>query len=102
MDKMEFLPLGSVVTMKRMDGKFMIVSRGVLMPTGEETFFLDYRAVRWPLGMVDDQLAYFDQIAIKEVLFKGYDDDMNKLMNDRLNEYMEANQPLNRIKTELE
>lgn len=69
-----FLPLGSVVLLRGSVKKLLIVSRASIV---EDDFF-DHGAFLYPEGMIDSNIAYFNQSDIHRVLFEGYADDDNE------------------------
>ena len=96
MKKIEFLPLGSVVVLEGGSQRVIIVGRGLNVNDQGETFFFDYAGVPYPNGMVGDRIAYFDHDAIARVFFTGYSDDEDKIIVDRMNEYIAENPDLKR------
>ncbi|KQR53961.1 hypothetical protein ASF88_03730 [Leifsonia sp. Leaf336] len=76
-----FLPLGSVVLLRGSVKKLLIVSRASIV---EDDFF-DYGAFLYPEGMIDSNIAYFNQSDIHRVVFEGYADDDNELALEILN-----------------
>ncbi|MDY6215279.1 DUF4176 domain-containing protein [Actinobacillus porcinus] len=76
---MNILPLGSIVTLKnaKKEKKFMIVVRNAILTLEGIKGYTDYAACFYPVG-VEGNLHYFNQENIKEVLFIGYIDDVEK------------------------
>lgn len=69
---MKYLPLGSVVLTSRSPHTYMIIARQFKKP-GKEEFF-DYRGVPYPEGnTVPENIHCFDAADITEVLFRGYE-----------------------------
>lgn len=69
----EFLPLGSVVTLKNGTKRVMIVGR-LQNKTGEEEIY-DYASVLWPEGLVDSSHFYlFNQEDIDCMYHVGLED----------------------------
>lgn len=96
MEKIKYLPLGSVITAKGGLRKLIIVGRSLLVEDGGEQFYFDYAAAPYPVGVAGDKLIYLDQEAIDLVLFIGYADDDNLIMNDMINDYVETHPNLHR------
>ncbi len=92
MEKVNYLPLGSVLTVKRGIQKLIIVGRGLNVTTEDGTTFYDYAAVSYPVGLTGDRVAYFSHTAVDMVLFRGYDDDDNRIFTEQLNKYVEEHQ----------
>lgn len=74
--KTNILPLGTIVTLQNGDDtKLMIVSRASLTETEEgEKVYFDYGAVVVPNGLQGNQLLFFNQEDVKQVIFRGYVD----------------------------
>lgn len=89
MEKIDFLPLGSVLYLKGGFEKVMIISRGLMVNVGDRECYFDYGACRYPQGMVQDQILYFNTEDISKVVFKGYEDDDCKALNDGINHWIE-------------
>lgn len=88
MNKVDFLPLGSVVKIRGSLRKTMIIARGLMTIIGEKALFFDYGGVIYPEGLVGDQLLYFNHEDIEEVIFKGYEDEENKQVLKNLDNWM--------------
>lgn len=96
MGKANYLPLGSVVTLKGGVQKIIIIGRGMNVEDEGESYFYDYVAVPYPVGMTGDKVVYFNHDSVELVLFIGYDDDDNQIMNSVIQQYVEDNQSLRR------
>lgn len=96
MSRIDYLPLGSVVLLQGGTQRLIIVGRGLNVQNNGETYFYDYGGALYPQGMVNDQMAYFNQDAISRVFFEGYRDDDNDIVNDRLNDYVAQHPDLKR------
>lgn len=69
----DFLPLGSVISLKGSAKTLMVVSRGVVHKTedgGKEYF--DYGMCLYPEGVIGDAIVFSNHDCIDEVHFKGY------------------------------
>ncbi len=72
---MELLALGSIVELKNMKDKVLII--GVNQMSGKEKY--DYIGCTHPYGYMSvDELLVFNKDAIKNVIFNGYFDDESK------------------------
>ena len=88
MDKIDYLPLGSVVLLKRGIQKLMIISRGINVKRNGEVVFFDYGGVLFPEGLVSDQMAYFNHDGIDKVIFEGYSDEDSRKLAENINDYL--------------
>lgn len=89
-EKIEYLPLGSIVVVSGGVKKYVIVARGLQVKVNGENRFFDYGACLYPEGMVGDQLMYFQHANISKVVFKGFSDDDDKMMVQNIQEAMES------------
>ncbi|ENO18894.1 DUF4176 domain-containing protein [Schaalia cardiffensis] len=69
------LPLGSVVVLHNGDVKLMIIGRVPLYRDESIFGYFDYMAMRYPVGLTEDSVAYFNAEDIAEVLFEGFADE---------------------------
>ena len=85
-DDLDFLPLGSIVTLKNGDGtELLIVGRMTLTENEGETGYFEYSAVVYPNGMEDsDQILFFNREDIEEVVYTGYVDDKERDLQDQI------------------
>ena len=81
-----FLPLGSIVILKGALKKLMIINRANLV---KDQYF-DYGAILYPEGMIDGNLAYFNNDDIFKVISKAYTDDDDTLMVEQLTQAKET------------
>lgn len=78
---MNFLPLGTVVRMHGATKMFMIVARALVVKYEGEQRYVDYGAITYPEGLIQDRIYYLNAESISEVIQKGYsDDDDEKLI----------------------
>lgn len=86
------LPLGSIVIIKGALKKLMIVNRANVVADK----YFDYGAILYPEGMIDENLAYFNQEDILKIVSKAYSDDDDELMVEQLlqakEEYLSSKQ----------
>lgn len=90
MEKIEYLPLGSVVLLEGGIKKLIIVGRGLTVKMGEKANFFDYAGAQFPEGIMGDQLGYFNHNGIAKVIFKGYSDDDDKIIVENINRYISS------------
>lgn len=72
--QMDYLPLGSVVTVKGTDTKFMIIARGMCIRIQQTEQLFDYGACPFPTGIIGDKAIYFNHQEISKILHRGYSD----------------------------
>lgn len=65
------LPIGSVVTLKKIEGNLMILGR-IQCKEGENKIY-DYTACVYPMGLVNPkEILFFEQEQIQEILYMGF------------------------------
>jgi len=85
MEKVEYLPLGSIVIIKGGVRKVLIIARGVGAKIDGETRLFDYSGCVYPDGMVGENTLLFNHSEIQKVIFKGYTDEDEELMVENIN-----------------
>lgn len=88
MERINYLPLGSIVLLKGGLQKLMIMSRAVNVKNNDMIYFFDYAAVAYPDGYVGDKLAYFNMDKISKVVFEGYHDIDDENAVDNINIFL--------------
>lgn len=74
----EFLPLGSVVRLEGGDKTMMVVGRALIMNKDDGTReYYDYGLILYPEGVMGDALIYSNHDKVKEVLWRGFEDESN-------------------------
>lgn len=80
----DILPLGSVVTLKNENlkdkegRKIKIIISQRFLSNEKSGLYFTYSGTIYPTGNVEkDKLLHFNEIAIKEVIYKGYSDDLD-------------------------
>ncbi|MBT2214618.1 DUF4176 domain-containing protein [Virgibacillus dakarensis] len=67
------LPIGSVVLLHDGEQKLMITGRKPIVETiRKEEVYMDYIACIYPSGVLDENVYFFNQEDIAEVIFTGY------------------------------
>lgn len=89
MEKVNYLPLGSIVLMEGGIQKLIITSRGIVVQHNGEEVFFDYAAVPYPQGLISDDLLYFNHENIAKVVFEGYKDDDDEVIVGNINKFIE-------------
>ena len=90
MEKINYIPLGSVVLLEGGIQKLLVISRGLRVSNNGEEFFFDYGGVLYPQGLTGDRMAYFNHKNIAKVVFEGYDDEESRIVSDNINKFLEA------------
>ena len=54
--------------------KLMIINRGPIVDIDNQKYIFDYSACNYPVGVVEDQIYYFNEENIDKVVFEGYSD----------------------------
>ncbi|GAB5081445.1 DUF4176 domain-containing protein [Hominimerdicola sp. 21CYCFAH17_S] len=85
-EKVNYLPLGSIVVIKGGVKKYMIAARGLGVNIGEKSAYFDYGACMYPEGMMGDKMMYFQHEDITKTVFEGFSDEDDRLMVDNINE----------------
>ncbi len=96
MEKVNFLPLGSVVLLSGGIRKVMVIARGIRAKEGDDAVFYDYAGVIYPNGLTTDQVAYFNHDAIEKVYHEGFRDAEDENMVRGLNKYLTEHPELKR------
>ena len=81
----DFLPVGSIVSIRFNTNKFMIM--GFCTFDGNTNEIYDYSAVPYPEGLIDlDDVCMFNRAIVKKVFHLGFIDDDEKKFKQALNE----------------
>jgi len=88
MEKVEYLPLGSIVIVRGGVKKAMIIARGLAAEIGTETNVFDYGGCLYPEGLLGDKILYFNHADIAKVVFEGFNDDDNAIMVENINNWL--------------
>lgn len=89
MEKIDYLPLGSVVFVRNGIKELMIIARCLGAKINDEVQMFDYGACTYPEGLLGDQIMYFNHEDIDKVIFSGYSNEMDSRMVATLNDFME-------------
>lgn len=90
MNKINYLPLGSVVVIKGGVKKYVIVSRGLKVNADGKEMYFDYAGCKYPEGVSGDRLFYFHHKDIVKEVYRGYADEDDALMVENINEALQA------------
>lgn len=91
LERIEFLPLGSVVLLNGNPSELLIIGRGLKLRVEDKDVFADYAGVKYPEGLVSDKVAYFDHNSIVNVLFRGFSDERDSIIVDNINNFVKDN-----------
>lgn len=83
-----YLPTGSIVILRGGKRKVMIAGRGMMAEAEGKTWYFDYAAVPYPEGVRGDRFIYLNHSWIDRVIFTGYHDDEDTIVDLRLREYL--------------
>lgn len=74
-----FLPLGSVVSLKGNEKTLMIIGRALVrqLDDGDKEYF-DYSMCLYPEGLISDTVIFSNHDCISQVHFEGYHDKAEK------------------------
>ena len=91
MERINYLPLGSIVYLEGGTQSLLIVARGLMVKNGDNLVFFDYTGVPYPRGLVGEQVAYFQHSQIADVVFEGYRDDADTEAVNNINNFLSQN-----------
>ena len=66
--------IGRIIYLKEGSQKLMIINRGPIVDIDNQKYIFDYSACNYPVGVVEDQIYYFNEENIDKVVFEGYSD----------------------------
>lgn len=68
------LPIGTLVFLKEGTRKIMILNRGPIIEIDGVQSMFDYSGCFYPQGLVPDNVFYFNEENIDQIVFQGYND----------------------------
>ncbi|QXE01474.1 DUF4176 domain-containing protein [Terribacillus sp. DMT04] len=86
------LPIGSIVYLKEGTSKLMILNRGPIIELDGNQKLFDYSACVYPVGLVHDNVLYFNKENIDEVLFEGFKDSDEERFESLFKQWLEENE----------
>ncbi len=91
MEVIDYKPLGTIFKPYGSRKRFMIIARAIAVSkkTGEKKQFFDYACVLYPEGLIGNQLFYYQDSEISEVVFEGFSDEENEVALSRLKPILE-------------
>ena len=89
----KYLSLGTVVYLKEGTAKMVIIGRGNLIgEEGEKPMLFDYTAAPYPVGFLGtEQLYYFNNEHVDQVVFNGFTDTDDERAIKMINDWKSAN-----------
>lgn len=69
------LPIGSIVYLKEGTKKLMILNRASIIEEDGEQLLFDYSSAIYPIGLNPEEVFYFNDEDIDEVVFEGFKDE---------------------------
>jgi len=96
MARIDYLPLGSVVMLKKGLQKLIIIGRALNVNRDGKDYYFDYAAVLHPQGLINNEVAYFNHDDVEKIFFTGYNDEGSREMTDIINDFVEKNPEINR------
>ena len=70
----EYVPLGSVVSLKGNEKKLMVIGRALMVGDGDGREYYDYAFCLYPEGMLGDVIVYSNHENIETVHARGFAD----------------------------
>lgn len=86
-EKIDYLPLGSVVIVRGNIKKLVIIARGLIGKIKGEMKYFDYGGVLYPEGLLGDEIVYFNHKDLKKIIHTGFSDDDDINMVENINEW---------------
>jgi len=81
--------IGSIIYLKEGSQKLMIINRGPIVDIDNQKYIFDYSACNYPVGVVEDQIYYFNEENIDKVVFEGYSDQDETRFQELFKEMMD-------------
>lgn len=84
------LSIGTIVQLIDGTQKLMILNRAPLVEENGTNVWYDYSACKFPMGLDINEVFYFNEENISNVIFEGYFDDTEKRFRDFYSEWVEG------------
>ncbi|BDR59416.1 DUF4176 domain-containing protein [Xylocopilactobacillus apicola] len=85
------LAIGSVVYLVNGNQKVMILNWGPIIDQGGEKVYFDYTGALYPSGLDPEQVYYFNDEDVDEVVYEGYKDDDGQRLEIMYEKWVEEN-----------
>lgn len=83
------LAIGSIVYLSDGNQKIMILNRGPVVEQNGEQVIFDYTGALYPNGLDPEQVYYFNDDDIDEVVFEGYKDEEEERFRTLYNKWLD-------------
>ncbi|MDD3361670.1 MAG: DUF4176 domain-containing protein [Hespellia sp.] len=90
MEENKMLPLGTIVILQGGVKKVMIIARGIGAENKGEMQYFEYGGCLYPEGLMGEQILYFNQDNISEIISEGYSDEDDLRMVENLNDWIKT------------
>lgn len=87
----DMLPIGSIVYLKEGTSKIMILNRGPILEVEDEKQMFDYSGCIYPQGLVPDNVFYFNQENIDQVVFEGFKNEEEERFQNLYSDWKQQN-----------
>ena len=84
------LAIGSVLYLKEGSQKLMVLNRGPQIELDGKAQMFDYSGCVYPVGLVAEQVFYFNADNIDKVLFEGYSDEDEARFQELYKKWLET------------
>lgn len=86
--KEKFLPIGTVILVKKSTKPLMIIGFAV-SPGNDKSVIYDYCGVMYPEGLLNsEQNIFFNHDVIEKILYMGYESELDVQFKQKLNAYI--------------
>ena len=89
-ENFKILPIGSVVSVNGSKEPFMIVSQFPVTTSNNREGYFDFGAVPLPLGLISDEMIFFNKEDISSILFIGYLDERFQELQEKYDELTDS------------
>ncbi|WP_314059216.1 DUF4176 domain-containing protein [uncultured Vagococcus sp.] len=86
------LAIGSIVYLNEGSKKIMILNRGPLVVIENQKTMFDYSGCIYPLGLVSDEILYFNEENIDKAIFNGFSDEEETRFEEIYREWLVKNE----------
>jgi len=86
----KLLPIGSIVYLKQGRQKLMILNRSPQAKKDDQLVRFDYSATLYPMGIIPNQITFFNSEDIDKVVFEGYVDEDEERFQETYQKWLEA------------
>ncbi len=94
MKNVDYLPLGSIILTEGGIQKILVIARGIIVDNNGQELFFDYGGVPYPMGLMGNDMLYFNHENIREVVFEGFADEDDKIIVENINNYINTKEDL--------